>query len=93
MRVSPASLALSRLSERALPCTAATLAEYVSHLTRTPRPSTGRPYASNSIRCALGAIRHRHHAAGLPAPDVLAARTILAGNPAAQPRKFSPIAG
>lgn len=48
----------------ALPMSPETLAEYVTHLTRTPSPTTGRPYAPSSIDQAISSIRVAHQRAG-----------------------------
>lgn len=81
-----------------LPATAATLAEYVRHLTVTPG-RRGALRSPSTIERAIAAIRTTHELAGLPKPETKAARTILSGyrhrlaldkDPAAQPRKAAP---
>ncbi|WP_084774544.1 tyrosine-type recombinase/integrase [Nonomuraea candida] len=81
-----------------LPATAATLAEYVRHLTVTPgRRGTLR--SPSPIKRAMAAIRTTHELAGHLKPETKAARTILTGyrhrlalakDPAAQARKAAP---
>lgn len=81
-----------------LPATAATLAEYVRHLTITPG-RRGTPRSPSTIERAIAAIRTTHELAGHAKPETKAARTILSGyrhrlalakDPAAQPRKATP---
>ena len=80
----------------ALPATAETITEYVTHLTLTPSARTGRPLAPSSIERALAAIRTMHNASGVRPPETKAARKVLSGyrerlalakDPAALPRK------
>ena len=56
---------------RALPATAATLAEYVSHLATTVT-RYGRPPAPSTIELALGCIQSAHRVAGHVCPVALA---------------------
>lgn len=63
----------------ALPATAETITEYVTHLTVTPSARTGRPLAPSSIERALAAIRTMHQAADAPPPTTKAARKVLSG--------------
>jgi integrase len=56
---------------RALPATAATLAEYVSHLAITTT-RYGRPPAPSTIELALGCIQSAHRVAGHTCPVALA---------------------
>jgi len=83
----------------ALPATAETLTEYVTHLTLTPSARTGRPLAPSSIERALAAIRTMHNASGARPPETKAARKVLSGyrerlalskDPAARVRKAEP---
>ncbi|NUP02109.1 MAG: tyrosine-type recombinase/integrase, partial [Nonomuraea sp.] len=73
-----------------LPATAATLAEYTTHLAYT------RHLAPSTVSQALSSIRVRHAGAGLEAPDRTAANRILTGyrdhlartgDPKARPRR------
>ncbi|MER6065085.1 tyrosine-type recombinase/integrase [Streptomyces sp. NPDC001792] len=81
-----------------LPATQELLVEYVTHLTVTPRPRTGRPLSPSSIDRALSAISTMHAELSLPRPETKGARTVLAGyrhrlarakDPAAKPRQSS----
>ncbi|MBX6387144.1 MAG: tyrosine-type recombinase/integrase [Microbispora sp.] len=83
----------------ALPATAQTVTEYVTHLTTEPSARTGRPLAPSSIERALAAIRTMHNAADVPPPNTKAARKVLSGyrerlaltkDPAATLRKADP---
>lgn len=84
---------------RPLPATPETVVEYVTHLTLTPRPRTGRPYSPSSIERAIAAVRTAHAAANLTPPSTKGARIVLRGfrdqlartkNPAAKPRRAQP---
>lgn len=84
---------------RPLPASPETITEYAVHLTKTPRPRTGKPYGPSSIERALASINTAHHAAGQLPPDGKGARKVLAGyraklstagDPAARPKKASP---
>lgn len=83
----------------ALPATAETLAEYVTYLTTTPRPRTGKPYGPASIERALTSISTWHTEQGRPKPVMKGARLVLseyrdrlarAGAPEAQPQQAEP---
>ncbi|MFJ4924078.1 site-specific integrase [Streptomyces sp. NPDC088736] len=85
---------------RALPASPETVVEYVTHLTVTPRPRTGRPYGPSSIERAIAAIRTAHAAANVPVPSCKGARIVLRGyrdqlarakDPAARPRRADPL--
>ncbi|MEV6833608.1 site-specific integrase [Streptomyces sp. NPDC051133] len=82
-----------------LPATPETVVEYVTALTTTPRPRTGRPYSPSSIERAVAAIRTAHSAANVTPPSTKGARVVLRGyrdrlarakDPAAKPRKAQP---
>ncbi|MFF2933549.1 tyrosine-type recombinase/integrase [Streptomyces mirabilis] len=62
-----------------LPADPETVTEYVTHLTITPRPRTGRPYSPSSIERAIASIRTAHKAAALAPPETKGARKVLAG--------------
>lgn len=79
-----------------LPAIPETVVEYVTVLTTTPRPRTGRPYSPSSIERAVAAIRTAHSAANVTAPSTKGARIVLRGyrdrlartkDPAAKPRR------
>jgi site-specific recombinase XerD len=83
----------------ALPATPETIVEYVTVLTTTPRPKTGRPYSPSSIERAVAAIRTAHSAANLNPPSTKGARIVLRGyrdrlarakDPAAKPKRAQP---
>jgi site-specific recombinase XerD len=82
-----------------LPATPEAVIEYVTHLTTTPRPRTGRPYSPSSIERAIAAIRTAHTAANVAPPSTKGARVVLRGyrdqlarakDPAARARKAQP---
>ncbi|MFG2948167.1 site-specific integrase [Streptomyces adustus] len=82
-----------------LPATPEAVVEYVTALTTTPRPRTGRPYSPSSIERAVAAIRTAHSAANVPPPSTKGARIVLRGyqdrlsrakDPAARARKAQP---
>jgi integrase len=62
-----------------LPASADTLTEYVTHLTTTPRPRTGRPYRPASIDRAMASIAVAHQAAEQTPPNTTGARLVLRG--------------
>jgi len=87
------------VGRRPMPAAPQTVTEYLSHLKRTPRPRTGRPYGPASMDRVIAAIRSAHRAAGHQPPDTLGARKVVIGyreqlaqakDPAATPRKASP---
>ncbi|MGC4927243.1 tyrosine-type recombinase/integrase [Streptomyces sp. DT117] len=65
--------------EQPLPATQDLLIEYVTHLTLTPRPRTGRPSAPSSLERMLSAITTMHAEMNLPKPETKGARTVIAG--------------
>ncbi|MEU8031945.1 site-specific integrase [Streptomyces sp. NPDC049099] len=89
----------TRTGHHPLPTSPETVVEYVTTLTTTPRPKTGRPYSPRSIDRAIAAIRTAHSAANITPPSTKGARVVLRGyrdrlarakNPAAKPRKAQP---
>ncbi len=87
------------VGRRVMPAAPQTVTAYVSHLKRTPRAATGKPYGPNTMDAIIAAIRSAHRAAGYQPPDTMGARKVVAGyrealsnakDPAAQPRKASP---
>lgn len=87
------------VGRRVMPAAPQTVTEYLSHLKRTPRASTGRPYGPASMDRIIAAIRSEHRAAGFKPPETMGARKVVAGyreelslaqDPAAQQRKASP---
>jgi hypothetical protein len=84
---------------RPMPAAAQTVTEYLSHLKRTPRPRTGKPYGPASMDRIIASIRSSHRAAGFEPPDTMGARKVVVGyraelalakDPAARPRKATP---
>ncbi|MBK6040820.1 tyrosine-type recombinase/integrase [Streptomyces sp. MBT55] len=65
--------------EQPLPATQDLLIEYITHLTLTPRPRTGRPSAPSSLERMLSAITTMHAELDLPKPETKGARTVIAG--------------
>ncbi|NUS82765.1 MAG: integrase [Streptomyces sp.] len=87
------------VGRRVMPAAPQTVTAYMSHLKRTPRAGTGRPYAPNTMDQIIASIRSAHRAAGYQPPDTMGARKVVAGyreqlaqakDPAAKPRKASP---
>ncbi|MFB8182662.1 integrase [Streptomyces sp. NPDC055966] len=87
------------VGRRPMPAAPQTVTEYLSHLKRTPRPRTGRPYGPNSLHRIIASIRSAHRAAGHQPPDTMGARKVVVGyekelaerkDPAAKPLKASP---
>ncbi|MEU0977980.1 tyrosine-type recombinase/integrase [Streptomyces griseus] len=69
----------TKRGEQPLPATQDLLIEYVTHLTLTPRPRTGRPSAPSSLERMLSAITTMHAELDLPKPETKGARTVIAG--------------
>lgn len=65
--------------EQPVPATQNLLVEYTTHLTRTPRPRTGRPSAPSSLERMLSAITTMHAELDIPKPETKGARTVIAG--------------
>ncbi|MGS2592105.1 integrase [Streptomyces hebeiensis] len=87
------------VGRRVMPAAPQTVTAYMSHLKRTPREKTGRPYGPNSMDRIIASIRSSHRAAGFKPPDTMGARKVVAGyraqlaasnDPAAQVQKASP---
>ncbi|MGW7630545.1 tyrosine-type recombinase/integrase [Streptomyces griseoincarnatus] len=88
-----------KVGRRPIPAAPQTVTHYISHLTRTPREKTGRPYSPSTLERIIASIRTTHSAAGHQPPETKAARKVLAGykarlseaqDPRAQPNKTSP---
>lgn len=60
-----------------LPATGESVAEYVRHLTVTPRPRTGKPSSPSSIERALSAVTTWHEETGHGRPSMRGARAVL----------------
>lgn len=67
------------VSRRPIPAAPQTVTHYISHLTRTPRPATGRPYSPSSLDRIISSIRTTHSAAGHQPPETKGARKVVAG--------------
>jgi hypothetical protein len=86
------------VGRRVLPAAPQTVTAYLSHLKRTPRKRTGRPYGPATMDRIIASIRSSHRAAGYKPPDTMGARKVVAGyrrelseaqDPAATPSKAS----
>ncbi|MGA4960501.1 tyrosine-type recombinase/integrase [Streptomyces lavendulocolor] len=87
------------VGRRSMPAAPQTVAHYISHLTRTPRERTGRPYSPSTLERIIASIRTMHSAAGVQPPETKGARKVVAGykrrlsdadDARARPRKTSP---
>jgi integrase len=87
------------VGRRPMPAAPQTVSHYVSHLTRTPRKRTGRPYSPSTLERIIASIRTMHSAAGVQPPETKGARKVVAGykrrlsdadDARARPRKTSP---
>jgi len=67
------------VGRRAVPAAPQTVSHYISHLTRTPRPRTGRPYSPSTMERIIASIRTMHSAAGVQPPETKGARKVVAG--------------
>lgn len=67
------------VGRRAMPAAPQTVSHYISHLTRTPRPRTGRPYSPSTMERIIASIRTMHSAAGVQPPETKGARKVVAG--------------
>lgn len=67
------------VGRRPIPAAPQTVTHYISHLTRTPRPRTGRPYSPSSLERIIASIRTTHSAAGHQPPETKGARKVVAG--------------
>jgi site-specific recombinase XerD len=61
----------------AVPASGETMAEWVRHLTVTPRPRTGAPAAPSTIERAMSAVTSWHLEQGHPKPNMRGARAVL----------------
>ena len=61
----------------AVPASGETMAEWVRHLTVTPRPRTSRPAGPSTIERALSAVASWHQEQGHPKPTMRGARAVL----------------
>ncbi|MFB6832145.1 hypothetical protein [Streptomyces hydrogenans] len=86
----------SREGRMVLPASGETMAEWVRHLTVTPRSRTNRPAAPSTIERALSAVTTWHLEQGRPKPNMRGARAVLNAHrdrlaeqkaPVAQPRQ------
>lgn len=68
-----------KVGRRPIPAAPQTVTHYISHLTRTPRPRTGRPYSPSSLERIIASIRTTHSAAGHQPPETKGARKVVAG--------------
>lgn len=84
------------VGRRVMPAAPQTVTAYLSHLKRTPRERTGRPYGPATMDRIIASIRSSHRAAGFKPPDTMGARKVVAGyrrelseaqDPAATPKK------
>jgi site-specific recombinase XerD len=87
------------VGRRPIPAAPQTVTHYISHLIRTPRETTGRPYSPSSLERIVASIRTTHSAAGHQPPETKGARKVVAGyrtrladteDARAQPNKTSP---
>lgn len=60
-----------------VPASGETMAEWVRHLTVTPRPRTGRPAGPSTIERAMSAVTTWHLEQGHPKPTMRGARAVL----------------
>lgn len=67
----------SREGRTVLPASGETMAEWVRHLTVTPRPRTNRPAAPSTIERALSAVTTWHLEQGHAKPNMRGARAVL----------------
>lgn len=88
------------VGRRALPAAAQSVTHYISHLTRTPRKKTGRPYGPATLERVIAGIRTTHSAANMPVPETKGARKVVDGyrkrlaeanEASAQPNRTSPV--
>ncbi|WP_406723500.1 tyrosine-type recombinase/integrase [Streptomyces sp. GD-15H] len=61
----------------AVPASGETMAEWVRHLTVTPRPRTNRPAGPSTIERAMSAVTSWHLEQGRPKPNMRGARAVL----------------
>ncbi|MFI9297558.1 site-specific integrase [Streptomyces gardneri] len=60
-----------------VPASGETMAEWVRHLTVTPRPRTNRPAGPSTIERAMSAVTTWHREQGRPKPNMRGARAVL----------------
>ncbi|MFE0824155.1 tyrosine-type recombinase/integrase [Streptomyces sp. NPDC058847] len=60
-----------------VPASGETMAEWVRHLTVTPRPRTNRPAGPSTIERAMSAVTTWHEEQGRPKPNMRGARAVL----------------
>ncbi|MFD9496869.1 tyrosine-type recombinase/integrase [Streptomyces sp. NPDC060005] len=60
-----------------VPASGETMAEWVRHLTVTPRERTGRPAGPSTIERAMSAVSSWHEEQGRPKPNMRGARAVL----------------
>ncbi|MGA5376000.1 site-specific integrase [Streptomyces griseoincarnatus] len=60
-----------------VPASGETMAEWVRHLTVTPRPRTGKPAGPSTIERAMSAVTSWHQEQGHPKPNMRGARAAL----------------
>jgi site-specific recombinase XerD len=60
-----------------VPASGETMAEWVRHITVTPRPRTGRPAGPSTIERAMSAVTSWHEEQGRPKPNMRGARAVL----------------
>ncbi|MYW55912.1 tyrosine-type recombinase/integrase [Streptomyces sp. SID8376] len=60
-----------------VPAAGETMAEWVRHLTVTPRPRTGKPAGPSTIERAMSAVTSWHQEQGHPKPNMRGARAVL----------------
>ncbi|MFK4209256.1 hypothetical protein [Streptomyces sp. NPDC030920] len=61
----------------AVPASGETMAEWVQHLTVTPRKRTGAPAGPSTVERAMSAVTTRHEEQGHPKPNMRGARAVL----------------
>ncbi|WP_331763224.1 tyrosine-type recombinase/integrase (plasmid) [Streptomyces sp. NBC_01369] len=64
---------------RHLPAASDSVTTYISHLTRTPREKTGKPYSPSTLDSVIAAIRTVHRDRKLPVPETKGARQVVTG--------------
>lgn len=67
------------VGRRPLPAAPDTVTHYLSHLTRTPREKTGKPYGPATLDSIIAAIRTVHRDRKLPVPETKGARQVVTG--------------
>ena len=87
------------VGRRPLPAAGDTVTHYISHLTRTARAKTGKPYGPATLDSIIAAIRTVHRDRKLPVPETKGARQVVTGyrkrlslakDEAARPNKATP---